>query len=93
MHGGELFTKSVLITDDVLKGIEDICDLAPLHNPAAVQSIRACRDVFGDTPQVAVFDTAFHQTMHEKAYMYGPTSITKNTMCAATASTGRATAM
>lgn len=71
VHGGELFTKSVLITDDVLKGIEDICDLAPLHNPAAVQSIRACRDVFGDTPQVAVFDTAFHQTMPEKAYMYG----------------------
>ena len=72
VHGGESFTESVLITGDVLGKIESLCDLAPLHNPAAVLSIKACRDVFGEhVPQVAVFDTAFHQTMPEKAYMFG----------------------
>ena len=72
VHGGEYFTDSVLITDDVLGKIESLCELAPLHNPAAVLSIEACRKVFGEhVPQVAVFDTAFHQTMPEKAYMFG----------------------
>ena len=72
VQGGSIFSKSVLITDDVLKGIESLNPLAPLHNPAHVQGIRACQDVFGtEVPQVAVFDTAFHQTMPEKAYLYG----------------------
>ncbi len=72
VHGGEKFSKSVLITDDVLKAIEDLSDLAPLHNPAAVLAIKAAKQVFGDdVPQVAVFDTAFHHTMPEKAYMFG----------------------
>ena len=61
VQGGSIFSKSVLITDDVLKGIESLNPLAPLHNPAHVQGIRACQDVFGtEVPQVAVFDTAFH---------------------------------
>ena len=59
------------ITDDVLKGIESLNPLAPLHNPAHVQGIRACQDVFGtEVPQVAVFDTAFHSTMPPKAYTF-----------------------
>ena len=71
VHGGEQFSGSVLITDEVLKTYIDLCDLAPLHNPAGVLSIQAVRNVFGDKmPQVGVFDTAFHQTMPEKAYMY-----------------------
>ena len=71
VHGGEQFSGSVLITDEVLKTYIDLCDLAPLHNPAGVLSIQAVRSVFGDKmPQVGVFDTAFHQTMPEKAYMY-----------------------
>lgn len=71
VHGGEQFSGSVLITDEVLKTYIDLCDLAPLHNPAGVLSIQAVRSVFGDKmPQVGVFDTAFHQTMPEEAYMY-----------------------
>ncbi len=70
VHGGESFAQSVLITDDVMKAIEDCIPLAPLHNPANITGIRACQKVMGDVPMVAVFDTAFHQTMPEKAYLY-----------------------
>jgi acetate kinase len=71
VHGGEQFTRSVLITDEVLHGIEDMIELAPLHNPANVKGIQAARDIFGvGLPQVAVFDTAFHQTLPEQAYLY-----------------------
>jgi acetate kinase len=72
VHGGELFTESTLITEEVLKGIEDCIDLAPLHNPNNIKGILASRQVFGpQVPQVAVFDTAFHQSMSEVAYLYG----------------------
>ena len=70
VHGGEAFNKSVLITDEVLKAIEDCIPLAPLHNPANLTGIRACQKVMPGVPMVAVFDTAFHQTMPPKAYMY-----------------------
>ncbi len=71
VHGGERFTESARIDDDVLKGIEDCIDLAPLHNPNNIQAIQAARDLFGkDVPQVAVFDTAFHHTIPEQAYLY-----------------------
>jgi len=71
VHGGEHFTRSVLITDEVLRAIEDCIDLAPLHNPANIKGIAAARDLFGaGLPQVAVFDTAFHQTLPEYAYLY-----------------------
>ena len=70
VHGGEAFNKSVLITDEVMKALEDCIPLAPLHNPANITGINACTAVMGkDVPQVAVFDTAFHQTMPAKAYM------------------------
>ena len=71
VHGGERFKTSVLITDDVVRGIEDCFDMAPLHNPPNVKGYRAVRDVLGDVPQVAVFDTSFHQTMEPSAYLYG----------------------
>ena len=71
VHGGELFTQSALITDDVLKGIEQCIDLAPLHNPDNIAAIRASRQIFGpEVPQVAVFDTSFHQSIPERAYLY-----------------------
>ena len=71
VHGGERFTHSVLITDEVMHGIEDCIDLAPLHNPANIKGIAAAREVFGaGLPQVAVFDTAFHQTLPDYAYLY-----------------------
>lgn len=71
VHGGERFTNSVLITDEVLRGIEDCIDLAPLHNPTNIKGILAAREVFGGgLPEVAVFDTAFHQTLPEHAYLY-----------------------
>lgn len=71
VHGGERFTQSALITDEVLRGIEDCIELAPLHNPANVRGIKAAREVLGrGVPQAAVFDTAFHQTMPEHAYIY-----------------------
>ncbi|MEJ7712460.1 MAG: hypothetical protein WKF84_22060 [Pyrinomonadaceae bacterium] len=71
VHGGERFTHSVLINDEVLRGIEDCIDLAPLHNPANIKGIVAAREVFGPAiPQVAVFDTAFHQTLPEHAFLY-----------------------
>lgn len=71
VHGGEEFTRSVLINDTVIAEIEDMIDLAPLHNPHNLKGIRAVRDVLGrDVPQVAVFDTAFHQTLPDRAYLY-----------------------
>ncbi|MBR3294186.1 MAG: acetate kinase [Oscillospiraceae bacterium] len=70
VHGGEKFASSVLINDEVLAAIEECIPFAPLHNPANITGINACRAVMGDVPMVAVFDTAFHQTMPSKAYMY-----------------------
>jgi len=71
VHGGELFKESAVINDDVLKGIEDCIDLAPLHNPNNLSGIRAVREIFGKAmPQVAVFDTAFHSSIPEHAYLY-----------------------
>ncbi len=71
VHGGEKFASSVLITDEVMAAIEECNPLAPLHNPANIIGINACKAVLGDkVPQVAVFDTAFHQTMPAKAYTY-----------------------
>ena len=71
VHGGEKFASSVVITEEVKKAIEECNDLAPLHNPANLIGIEACEELMPGTPMVAVFDTAFHQTMPEKAYMYG----------------------
>ncbi|MCC8026776.1 MAG: acetate kinase [Clostridium sp.] len=71
VHGGEAFTSSTLITEEAMKAIEACNDLAPLHNPANLIGIRACQELMPNTPMVAVFDTAFHQTMPEKAYLYG----------------------
>ena len=71
VHGGEKFAKSVVITDEVMKAIEECNDLAPLHNPANLIGINACQELMPGTPMVAVFDTAFHQTMPAKAYLYG----------------------
>ena len=71
VQGGALFNESMLVTDKVIEGIESLCDLAPLHNPAHIQGIRACVDVFGaDLPQVVVFDNAFHSTMPPEAYIF-----------------------
>lgn len=70
VHGGEKFTKSILITDEVVAGIEECASLAPLHNPAALIGIRSAQSAFAGLPQVAVFDTAFHQTMPQTAYAY-----------------------
>ena len=71
VHGGEAFAGSVRITDEVMKALEDCIPLAPLHNPANITGINACTAVMGkEVPQVAVFDTAFHQTMPAKAYLY-----------------------
>ena len=70
VHGGEKFTESVIITDEVIKGIEDCITLAPLHNPASLAGIRATKKLLPKVPMVAVFDTSFHQTLEEKAYIY-----------------------
>jgi len=70
VHGGEHFSSSVIINDEVIKAIEDCVALAPLHNPANLIGIRACEELMPNVPQVAVFDTAFHQTMPQKAYLY-----------------------
>ena len=70
VHGGEKFAQSVLITDEVMATIEECNPLAPLHNPANITGIKACQKVMPGVPMVAVFDTAFHQTMPAKAYMY-----------------------
>ena len=71
VHGGEYFDKTVLVTDEVIAKIEEISDLAPLHNPANLLGIRACQKLMPTTPQCVTFDTAFHQTMPEKAFLYG----------------------
>ena len=71
VHGGEIFSESVVITEEILKQIEGLSDMAPLHQPPNVAGIRACQKVMPNTPQVAVFDTAFHQTMPQTAYMFG----------------------
>ncbi len=70
VHGGEKFTKSVIIDEDVLEGIEECASLAPLHNPAHILGIKVAQKAFPSLPQVAVFDTAFHQSMPDKAFMY-----------------------
>ena len=71
VHGGEKFAKSVVVTPEVKAAIAECNDLAPLHNPANLIGIEACESLMPGTPQVVVFDTAFHQTMPEKAYMFG----------------------
>lgn len=71
VHGGEKFASSTLITDEVIQAITACNDLAPLHNPANLIGIDSCRKLMPEVPMVAVFDTAFHQTMPEKAYLYG----------------------
>ena len=71
VHGGEKFAHSVVINDEVVKAIEECNDLAPLHNPANLIGINACKALMPNVPMVAVFDTAFHQTMPAKAYLYG----------------------
>ncbi|MCX4269514.1 MAG: acetate kinase [Lachnospiraceae bacterium] len=71
VHGGEKFASSVILTEEVLKAIEECNDLAPLHNPANLIGINACKELMPSTPMVGVFDTAFHQTMPEEAYLYG----------------------
>lgn len=70
VHGGEKFFKSVIIDEEVMKTIEECVELAPLHNPPNITGIRACQQIMKDVPQIAVFDTAFHQTMPQKAYIY-----------------------
>ncbi len=70
VHGGERFTESVLITDEVIRAFEDVSDLAPLHNPANLKGIRAVSELMPGLPQVGVFDTAFHQTMPDYSFMY-----------------------
>lgn len=71
VHGGEKFASSVVLTDEVLRTIEECNDLAPLHNPANLIGINACKELMPNVPMVGVFDTAFHQTMPKKAYLYG----------------------
>ena len=71
VHGGENFTGSVVINEEVIAAIEECNDLAPLHNPANLIGVRSCQEIMPGVPMVAVFDTAFHQTMPKKAYMYG----------------------
>ena len=71
VHGGEKFTKSVIIDDEVIAGVEECSPLAPLHNPANLTGVRACQAIMPGVPNIGVFDTAFHQTMEPVAYMYG----------------------
>ena len=79
VHGGEKFASATVINDEVIKAIEECNELAPLHNPANLIGIRACQELMPGVPQTAVFDTAFHQTMPEKAYLYAiPYSYYKN---------------
>lgn len=94
VQGGALFNESVLVTDEVIEGIRSLCDLAPLHNPAHIQGIEACRSVFGtELPQVVVFDNAFHSTMPPR-HISSPflMNTMRNIRFAATASTARLTA-
>ena len=71
VHGGEKFASSVVITEEIVKAIEECNDLAPLHNPANLIGINSCKEIMPNVPMVAVFDTAFHQTMPKKAFLYG----------------------
>lgn len=71
VHGGEKYSNSVIIDDEVMKDLEEFAVLAPLHNPPNITGINACKELMPDTTMVAVFDTAFHQTMPEKAFLYG----------------------
>ena len=71
VHAGEKYADSVLITEEVIKALEECVELAPLHNPPNLLGIAACKELMPDTPMVGVFDTAFHQTMPKKAFMYG----------------------
>ena len=71
VHGGEAFSEAALITEEMIKEVEACNDLAPLHNPANIIGIRSCQKVLPNVPMVGVFDTAFHQTMPAKAYLYG----------------------
>ena len=71
VHGGEKFTSSVVINEEVIAGVEECNPLAPLHNPANLIGVRACQAIMPGVPNVGVFDTAFHQTMDPKAFMYG----------------------
>ena len=71
VHGGEKFASSAVITDEMIKAVEECNDLAPLHNPANLIGIRVCAELMPGVPQVGVFDTAFHQTMPAKAFLYG----------------------
>ena len=71
VHGGEKFAASAMITDEMIQAVEACSDLAPLHNPANLIGVRACKELMPDTPMVGVFDTAFHQTMPKEAYLYG----------------------
>ena len=70
VHGGETFSESVLITDEVIEELDKLSELAPLHNPANITGIVAFKNILGNVPAVAVFDTAFHQTMPNNAYLY-----------------------
>jgi len=70
VHGGELFKTSALVTEEVIRDIENLSELAPLHNPAAALGLRAVKELLPDMPQVVVFDTAFHQTMEKEAFLY-----------------------
>ena len=70
VHGGDKYASSVIIDDDVIKTVEELSSLAPLHNPANILGVRAFREALPNTPMVGVFDTAFHQTMGEEQYLY-----------------------
>ena len=92
VHGGEKFSQSVLITPEVIKAFEEVSDLAPLHNPANMKGVNAVSELMPGLPQVGVFDTAFHQTMPPKAYMYAiPYDLYEKSVV--TASTALLTAM
>lgn len=71
LHGGEIFKDSVIITEENLKQIEELIPLGPLHMPANISGVKACQEIFGNKPQIAVFDTAFHSRMPQKAFLYG----------------------
>ena len=71
LHGGEIFKDSVIITEENLKQLEELIPLGPLHMPANISGVKACQQIFGNKPQIAVFDTAFHSRMPERAYLYG----------------------
>ena len=71
VHGGDIYNKSVIIDDEVINKVEELSDLAPLHNPANLVGVKSFKSVLKDVPMVGVFDTAFHQTMEQEAYLYG----------------------